>query len=42
MASSASIYRVDSDRDSEESSNDGMSSAEESVLDQELDGDYIR
>lgn len=41
MASSASMYRVDCDRDSEESSNDGMSSAEESVLDQELDGDYI-
>ena len=42
MASSASIYRVDSNRDPEESSNDGMSSAEESVLDQELEGDYIR
>ncbi|XP_029180534.2 uncharacterized protein LOC114948124 [Acropora millepora] len=41
MASSASIYRVDSNRDPEESSNDGMSSAEESVLDQELEGDYI-
>lgn len=40
MASSASTVRVDSDRDTEESSNDGMSSEEESDLDREFEGDY--
>lgn len=33
---------MDSDRDTEESSNDGMSSEEESDLDREFEGDYTR
>ena len=33
---------MDSDRDTEESSNDGMSNKEESDLDREFEGDYVR
>ena len=33
---------MDSNRDPEESSNDGMSNEEESDLDREFEGDYVR
>lgn len=42
MASCAWTVGVDSDRDTEESSNDGMSNKEESDLDREFEGDYVR
>ncbi|KAK2568321.1 hypothetical protein P5673_007334 [Acropora cervicornis] len=42
MASCAWTVGVDSDRDTEESSSDGMSNKEESDLDREFEGDYVR